>query len=110
MGLLNKFRKTALGNLSDEVLESIQHLLSMKQTFGAWQKGLGLDDYSYANEGEEIVNKIVKDIWNNIKNFEKRFQIKKIDLVGPFNPARLTFELHGILEGKPQNYTIQITR
>jgi predicted component of type VI protein secretion system len=110
MGLLDKFRKKPVADLAEEVLGSITHLLGTKQTFGAWQKGMGLDDYSYANASEEIINKIVDDIVYNIQNYEKRFQLSSVKATPPLNPRSLCFELEGILDGKVQIFHIYLEK
>jgi len=110
MGLLNKFRKLETKDLAEEVVESLSNLLTLKQTFGAWQKGLGLDDYSYGNHCEEIVKKIVEDICFNIQQYEKRFKLAKVCVVSSKNPVDLCLELEGTLEGKHQAFYINFKK
>ncbi len=110
MGLLNRFKKETKRNLKVEVLESLTHLLSVKESFGAWQKGLGLGDYSYSNQCNELIPKIIEDICFNITQYEKRFKLDKITLVSPENLMNLCFELEGTIEESPQMFYLYINR
>ena len=106
MGLLSKFSKLPNKDLKEDVADAIMNLLKTKQTFGAWQKGFGMDDYSYANRGEEILQNMMEDICLNIKNQEKRFKLDVIRLGGASRPTSLCFELEGTLAGVPQTFFI----
>lgn len=108
MGLLNKFRNVPIGDLKQEVAESIYHLLNTKQTFGAWQKDFGLDDYSYANKGDVIIQKMMEDIFSNIKKEERRFKIEKIRVLNAGKISEVCFELEGTLNGKKQIFLINL--
>jgi hypothetical protein len=110
MGLLNKFKKETQKNLKVEILESLTYLLSIKTSFGAWQKGLGLDDYSYSNQCHEMIPKIIEDICANITQYEKRFLLSKVTLVSSKSLMNLCFELEGTIEGNPQMFYLYINR
>lgn len=110
MGLLTKFSKLPNKDLKEEVADAIMHLLKTKQTFGAWQKGLGMDDYSDANRGEEIIQRIMEDIALNIKSQEKRFKLETIRLKGSGHLSNLCFELEGTLAGVPQSFFLYFGR
>ena len=110
MGLLNKFKKEQKKSLKVEILESLTHLLSVKESFGAWQKGLGLGDYSYSNQCRELIPKIIEDICFNITQYEKRFNLTKVTLVSSNNIMNLCFELEGMIEETPQMFYLYINK
>ena len=103
MGLLNKFRKTQHSKL-EEVMESLSLLLSTKQSFGSWQKGMGLTDYPYAAQ-EEIVAKLMKDIRTNIERFETQIILKEIRLFSSYQ-RNLCFQIDCKLEEKLYSFYI----
>lgn len=101
MGLINKFLKSESENLEKEIEKSIAALLRTKQGFGAWQKGLGLSDYSYAACCEELVKKLLNEIRDNIVFFEKRIEFKHILLISEMSVNPLRFRMECALGGKP---------
>lgn len=78
MGLISKFRKVGKVPLEKEVANHLRVLLNTKRSFGAWQKGFGIDNYAHYHSKEETVKAIIKDIKFNIENFEKRVLLLEI--------------------------------
>lgn len=110
LGLLNAFRIQPIKTLQAEVLQSISCLLNTKQSFGAWQKELGLEDYSYAAKSAEILQKMAEDIAKTIQANEKRFKLQSVTVSYFHNASHFAFELLGELERKPQIFYIHITK
>lgn len=109
MGLLNSFRIYPTKSLSEEIALSLSHLLSTKQTYGAWQKELGIADYSNCNESKAILQEIADDIAVNIRAYEKRFHLKKVNVFDFKGFNDFSFELVGDLEGRSQIFYINIS-
>ncbi len=78
MGLLNKFRKKGRTSLEEEVADHLKALLNTKRSFGAWQKGFGIDNYANYHSKDEAIEAITADIAFNIENFEKRIKLIEI--------------------------------
>ena len=89
MGLLNKFRKEgSKKDYQQEIVENLTAIFNTKQTFGAWQRGLGLKSYCNGKSRNDLIEEIVLDVKTNIEQFEKRVQlidIKVVDNKGLFN-------------------------
>ena len=111
MGLLNKFRKNnkKLG-YKEEILNSLTSLLNTKEGFGAWQKGLGLKNYSYVNSYTGAIKEISKDIESNILNYDKRVQIIDIEFVDTKIPLTLKFQIKCKIAGAFHSFYIGISQ
>lgn len=99
MSFLNKFR-TNDGKKKgiDLVIDHINDLFSTKKTFGTWDNEFGLDNYCYPGSREEIGEKIIQDIQNNLERFEKRIQVVEIKPITNENPLCYTFQIKCIIE------------
>lgn len=104
MGLLNNFQKNTPHNLLEEVVNSLSALFNTKQNFGAWQKQLGLRDYSNAHSLHATVEEITADLQYNIKHYEPRIKSPQIKLISTTTP--LCFEISCQLQQKPQHFYI----
>ena len=111
MGLLNKFRKNncKLGH-QEEIMNSLASLLNTKEGFGAWQKGLGLNNYSYVNSYTGAIKEILNDIECNILNFDKRIQIIDIEFVDTDVPLTLKFQIKCEIAGKFHSFYIGFSK
>src|SRR3990167_1268456 len=69
-----------------------------KKTFGTWDNEFGLDNYCYPGSREEIGEKIIQDIQNNLERFEKRIQVVEIKPITNENPLCYTFQIKCIIE------------
>lgn len=78
MGLLAKFRKGVKVTLEKEVADHMTVLFNTKRSFGAWQKGYGVDNYANYHSKDEAIEAIIADIKCNIENFEKRVQLIEV--------------------------------
>lgn len=110
MGLLDAFRKSPVRNKREEVVASLRHLLSTKQSYGAWQKELGLDDYSGANYSTDILRKIEEDVALNIAMYEKRFTVRHVEISSFKSYADFEVKVEGDIEGKDTIIYLHITR
>lgn len=104
MGLISKFCKSEKLAIEREIAQSLKALLMTKEGFGAWQKGLGLSDYSYSTCCDEMVKKLLQDIQNNIVCFERRIVFKHISLISEMHVNPLRFKIDCTLEGKPISF------
>lgn len=76
MGLLNKFRKEGEKlKYREEVIQNLVSLFNLKESFGAWQRGLGLKHYSSNQSNQGGIQEIISDIVCNIENYEKRVHL-----------------------------------
>ena len=78
MGLLNKFRQKGKISLENEVADHLTVLFNTKRSFGAWQRGYGIDNYANYYSKDEAIEAIIADITYNIENFEKRVQLLEV--------------------------------
>lgn len=104
MGLLNNFQKNTPHNLIEDVVHSLSALFNTKQNFGAWQKQLGLRDYSNAYSFQATVEEITADLQYNIQHYEPRLQSPQIKLISTVFP--LCFEISCQLQQKPQSFYV----
>lgn len=110
MGFLNVFRKKPINNRRDEVIDSLRHLFSTKQSYGAWQKELGLDDYSGVNYSTKVLKQIEEDVALNIKTYEKRFMLKSVKMSSFKSYADFEVKVEGEIEGAAVVFYLHITR
>jgi len=78
VGLLAKFRKGGKVTLEKEVADHLTVLFNTKRSFGAWQKGYGIDNYANYHSKDEAIEAIIADIKSNIENYEKRVQLLEV--------------------------------
>lgn len=94
MGLLNKFRSPGKRKtLQDEVVTHLIGLFNTKQTFGAWQKGLGVRSYSSGRSRADIIEQVIQDIKYNLEKFEERIKIIEIRVMDSENVFNLRFQI-----------------
>lgn len=99
MSFLNKFRANDTKKKGiDLVIDHINDLFSTKKTFGTWDNDFGLDNYSYPGSREEIGERIIKDIQNNLERFEKRVQVVEIIPITSENPLSYSFQIKCVIE------------
>ncbi|GEM_PF-2263684 len=110
MGLLNAFRTQPITNLREEVIDSLRHLFSTKQTYGAWQKELGLDDYSGSNYSPETLKQIEEDIAQNIQIYEKRIDLELVEITTFKSYADFEVKVEGKIQGEKIVFFVHITR
>lgn len=110
MGLLNKFRKREnKRDIEEEVIENLKELLNTKQSYGAWQRGLGLKNYANINSSIRTAEEIIHDIETNILLFEKRLKCIKISLLSNEKPLSLRLQLECLIGGKFHSFYIGFT-
>ena len=110
IGLLNHFRNQPFKTTEEEVLHSLTCLLNTKKSFGAWQKELGLEDYSHGNNSNEILQKMAEDISTTIKTYEKRFKLESVQVSFFHSFSHFIFELNGELEREKKIFYVRITK
>lgn len=107
MGLLNKFRKDiSKKDYEKEVIDNLVALFNTKETYGAWQKGLGLKNYSHILYRNDLVKEIIADIKYNIEHFEKRVKLLDIQEIKDENPLTIRFQLRCQIGGKFHSFYI----
>lgn len=72
MGLLSHFRPSKPVEPIQEIVEHLNDLLNTKREFGSYPKDYGLDSYIYLGSNEEILKKVIEDIHDCLKKYEKR--------------------------------------
>ncbi len=110
MGFLNVFRTKPVHSIKDEVISSLRHLFSTKQSYGAWQRELGLDDYSGANYSSEVLRQIEEDIALNIKTYEKRITLLRVEISSFKSYADFEVKVDGDINGEEVTFYVHITR
>lgn len=94
MGLLNKFRKAGKRkNYREEILDNLECLLNTKQTFGAWQKGLGLSSYCNGKSRTDLIEDMIEEIKLNIEKFEPRIKLTEVDFVKDSDLLNMKFKV-----------------
>lgn len=94
MGLLNKFRKEGKKKeYEQEVIQNLISLFNTKQSFGAWQKGLGLKSYCLGKSRNHIIEEMIADIKFNIEQFEKRIKVIEIQAINDTSIVNLSFQI-----------------
>jgi predicted component of type VI protein secretion system len=107
MGLLNKFRKEGQKKgLEKEVADHLMALLNTKQTFGAWQKGLGMKSYCSSKSRSDVIAEIVADIKYNIDSFEKRIKLIEIQVIDNKSIFNLRLQINCHLGGNFHSFYI----
>ena len=106
MGLLAKFRKEGKISLEKEVADHLSALFNTKQSFGAWQKGLGMRNYCSGKSRTDIIEDIVADIRYNIVNFEKRVKLIEILAIDDKETWNLRFQIKCQLGARFHSYYI----
>jgi len=110
MGFLNVFRTNPITSTRDEVFDSLRHLFSTKQSYGAWQKELGLDDFSGANYSPEVLKQIEENIALNMSTYEKRLTLRELEVTSFKSYADFEVKVVGDIEGVETVFYIYITR
>lgn len=110
MGLLNSFRVKPRESLLEEVLDSLTHILNTKQSFGAWEKDLGIEDFSGMNQSKKEIKKLGDTILSNIKKYERRLNVKSLQVSKFKSFSDFAFELEGELEGTERIFDIKISK
>jgi len=94
MGLLNKFRSiNKQKGVEREVADNLASIFNMKQNFGAWQRGLGLEGYSNISSYTGAIKEIISDIEYNISHFEKRAELLGVELFDVSSVLYLKFQI-----------------
>lgn len=94
MGLLNKFRKEGKKKeYEQEVIGNLISLFNTKESFGAWQKGLGLKSYCLGKSLNTIIEEMIADIKYNIEQFEKRIKVIEIQAVNSKTILNIHFQI-----------------
>jgi len=107
MGLLNKFRKDGhKKGLEKEVAYHLSALLNTKESFGAWQKGLGLQSYCSSKSRNDIIAEIVGDIKYNIECYEKRIKLIDIQVIDSKSIFNLRLQINCQLGGRFHSFYI----
>ncbi|HUD01895.1 MAG TPA: GPW/gp25 family protein [Rhabdochlamydiaceae bacterium] len=107
MGLLNKFRKEGQKkSLEQEVADSLMSLFNTKQSFGAWQKGLGLQTYCSSKSRNDVIAEIVSDIKYNIDCFEKRIKLIDIQVIENKSISNLKLQINCHLGGRFHSFYV----
>ncbi|MBS0647908.1 MAG: GPW/gp25 family protein [Verrucomicrobia bacterium] len=107
MGLLNKFRKEGhKKELEKEVVHHLMALLNTKQTFGAWQKGLGMKTYCSSKSRSDVIAEIIDDVKYNIEAFEKRIKLIDIQVIDSKSIFNLRLQINCYLGGKFHSFYI----
>jgi predicted component of type VI protein secretion system len=107
MGLLNKFRKEGRKKgLEKEVADHLASLFNTKQSFGAWQKGLGLKSYCSSQSRNDVIAEIVADIKYNIDCFEKRIKLIDIQVMDNQSIFNLRFQINCQLGGRFHSFYV----
>jgi len=110
MGLLNAFRLKPITSIREEVIESLRNLFSTKKHYGAVPLELGLDDYSGTHFSTEVIQEIEEDIARNIKSYEKRITLKKVEVSTFKSYADFEVRIEGEIEGESVEIFAHITR
>jgi predicted component of type VI protein secretion system len=98
VGLLNKFRKDSRKkDYPKEVMDNLIALFNTKESYGSWQKGLGLDSYSNIFSRNDLIKAIIADITYNIEHFEKRIKLIDIQAVKDDNLLILSFQIQCLI-------------
>ena len=94
MGLLNKFREDVdKKTLEQEIYEHLTVLLNIKESFGAYQKGLGLKNYCYNKSDHTGLQKILADIMYNIQHYEKRIKLLELKAIDNSSPSNIKIQV-----------------
>lgn len=107
MGLLNKFRKEgSKKSMHEEVMQNVEYLLNTKATFGAWQKGMGLQSYAYNKSNLSVVNGIIDDIFYNIETYEKRIKVLGIEVIDNSSALKIRFQIDCLIGEKHHSFYV----
>lgn len=77
------------------VIANLNHLLNTRKGFGFWVEKYGLGDYTEYRARNKIVQTLMREIKENVEEFEPRVRIETIEEVDADSPFRLRFQVNG---------------
>jgi predicted component of type VI protein secretion system len=96
--LLEKFlRRQKPSTEVEKVIRNLNHVLNTKKSFGSYVRELGIGDYNEYKARHKIIETIIEEIKDNVRLFEPRVRLEKIDEVKAESPFRVRFQVQCVL-------------
>lgn len=93
--MLRKFYRAAgrdPGELAS-IIANLNYVLNTKKGFGSWLPRFGIGDYNAYQARDKIVKTLMAEIEENVRLYEPRVALEKIDEVKADSPFRMRFEV-----------------
>lgn len=100
-------RKLAGGKYEDDdevnsIIENINNILSTRRGYGFFLQDFGMSDYHHLNSGNDIAEIIIKDLKENIENFEPRVEVVGIVNIKDDKVSRMSFSVDCLIRDNRQ--------
>ena len=97
---LDRFRAPASHEPWAPVVRNLEGVLNTREGHGAFQRGLGLGDFSGDRGGQELVPFLTEALQRQVLNHEPRLSDVELKLEGQDGALHLHFEVKGQLDGE----------
>ena len=98
---LDRFRAPASQAAEAPVLRNLEAVLNTREGHGAFQRGLGVGDFSGDRGGQELVPFLTEALLRQVVDHEPRLSGVELEFEGQDGALHLHFEVKGLLEGEP---------
>lgn len=98
MALLRKLESDKIQD--DEVnsiIENINNILTTRRGYGFFLQGFGMSDHHHLNSGSDIAAIIIKELKENIENFEPRIEVTEIVNIADDGISRMSFSINCLM-------------